>query len=372
MKAKLPSTGFRTALLYQGAPVPAVNGITKPMKPGGYADGSADIAFALRSVGESIITPVPNPDPTADLDWSFPDTLSGMRQAVSQGANVLWANTCFHSRHAIVTLKDELEARDVRIFGQSPLIAEKYDDKEWANRWLATQDGLRGYFPKALLYRKATSTTNTEAEVEDFPLPAVVKPIRGRGSHGVKRVSSQGEMRAAIEDLLKESDAVLIEQYLSGEEITITVMPPGTYSVVGAKSEHWALPVVTRFDRINGVAPWNGTVPVTANSRVVTRAEAASDPSYATIQRQCEIVAKLLKATAPIRVDCRRDVEGGAFFLFDVNLKPNAGGPGRPGRETQAALTTMAAEQIGWDWPEFAVNLLRTARPVQELLSDKD
>ncbi|OCF33950.1 hypothetical protein I317_07072 [Kwoniella heveanensis CBS 569] len=367
---KVNPTGYRTALLHQGAPVPAVKGISKPMKPGGYADGSADIAFALKRAGETIVTPVSNPEPTADLEWSFPDTVSGIREAIGQGANVLWANTVLHSKHAIVTLRDELAARDVRVFGPSPLSAEKYDDKEWTNRWLSTQEGLIGYFPKALLYGTSGSTSSLDAEVDDFPLPAVVKPIRGRGSHGVVRVSSKEEMRAAIEASLKESDAVLIEQYLSGEEITITVMPPGTFSVVGKKTEHWALPVITRFDQINGVAPWNGTVPVTANSRVVTSAEAASDLSYAAAQQRCEIVARLVQATAPIRIDCRRDVEGGAFFLFDVNLKPNAGGAGRPGRETQAALTTMSAAEIGWDWSEFAVNLLRTARPVKELLAE--
>ncbi|WVF70364.1 hypothetical protein IAT40_005154 [Kwoniella sp. CBS 6097] len=359
MKVKLPPTGFRTALLHQAAPVPAVNGITKAMKPGGYADGCADIAYALKSVGETVVTPVPSPDPKTDLDWSFPDTVKGVREAIGKGANVIWANTNLHSRHALVTLREELAARDVRIFGQNPLNVERFDDKEWTNRWLSTQEGLSACFPKALLYGKSG---DSEA-VDNFPLPAVVKPIRGRGSHGVVRVSSKEEMRTAIESSLKESYAVLIEQYLSGEEITITVMPPGTFS-----SEHWALPVVTRFNQINGVAPWNGTVPVTANSRVLTSAEAGSDASYATAQKKCEIVAKLLQAIAPIRVDCRRDVDGEAFFLFDVNLKPNAGGPGRPGRETQAALTTMSAEQIGWDWPEFAVNLLRTARPVQELL----
>ncbi|WVW79034.1 hypothetical protein I302_100997 [Kwoniella bestiolae CBS 10118] len=359
MQRTVPVTGLRTALLHQRAPVPAVNGVSKPMKPGGYADGCADIAYALRSAGETIITPVSQPDPVKDLDWSFPDTVSGVREAVERGANVLWANTNLHSLHAIVEIQDELIQKGIRLFGQNPLLVEKYDDKEWANRWLAKQKGLETSFPKSMLYR-----TGDQGEAGNFPLPAMAKPVRGRGSHGVTKVSTAEELMMALDKLLKESDAVLLEEYLDGEEITITVMPPGDYT-----KDYWALPVVYRFDQIDGVMPWNGTVPVTENSRVITPEESDADRAYSDTQAKCVLVAQLLEATAPIRIDCRRLSEGGPFVLFDVNVKPNAGGPGRPGRDGQAALTTMSAEAIGWDWPEFAVNLLRTAQPLAAVLS---
>nr|XP_018266021.1 uncharacterized protein I303_02399 [Kwoniella dejecticola CBS 10117]OBR88179.1 hypothetical protein I303_02399 [Kwoniella dejecticola CBS 10117] len=359
MKSYIPLTGFRTALLHQRAPVPTVNGVSKSMKPGGYADGCADIAYALQSVGETIVTPISQPDPTKDLDWSFPDTVEGILEAVKKGANVLWANTTLHSQHAIVQIQDELISKGVRLIGPNPLAAERYDDKEWANRWLAQQDGLRESFPKSMLYKKGD-----EEKVAQFPLPAMAKPVKGRGSHGVTKVATPDEIKGALEVLLKESDAVLIEEYLAGEEITITIMPPGNYT-----KAHWALPVVYRYDQIDGVLPWNGTVPVTDNSRVLTKEDHVADPAYTTAQAQCVRVAQLWEATAPIRIDCRRKVDGGPFILFDVNAKPNAGGPGRPGRDKQAALTTMSAEAIGWDWPEFAVNLLRTATPLDQVLS---
>ncbi|WVR04241.1 hypothetical protein IAU60_001241 [Kwoniella sp. DSM 27419] len=365
IKVKLPPSGLRTALLHQGAPVPAVNGVVKPMKPGGYADGCADIAFALQSRNETVITPERNPRPTRDLDWSFPDTVKGIRDAIDLGANVIWANTILHTKHAIVTLRDELEAKGIRVVGVKPSAMEKFDDKEWTNRWLASHEGLKGYFPRAELVHKAD-----DPALAGFPLPAVVKPVRGRGSHGVMRVTTVEELQQGVGTLLGESDAVLVEEYLSAEEITVTVMPSGTYSTVGGQSGHWALPVVTRFDQKDGVAPWNGTVPVINNSRVLTQAQHDADPAYAAVQDRCALVAKLCGATSAIRIDCRRKEAEGPFFLFDVNMKPNAGGPGRPGRDTQAALTTMSASEIGWDWPEFACNLLRTARPVQELLED--
>ena len=63
------------AILYQKSEVPVVDGIRKPMKPGGYRDGGADIGYCLNQNGNAdinIITPVANPDVKNDLDWVFP------------------------------------------------------------------------------------------------------------------------------------------------------------------------------------------------------------------------------------------------------------------------------------------------------------
>ncbi|OCF31438.1 hypothetical protein I317_07705 [Kwoniella heveanensis CBS 569] len=361
---QLGSTGFRTAILHQGGPVPAVGGVVKPFKPGGYTDSGADLAYNLRAAGEKVVTPVAEPIPTRDSDWSFPDTIAGVRSAVKEhGADVLWANTTLHAKHAIVELAGEL--RNVRMIGQSPLNTEKYEDKEWINRWLRGHSQLNSSFPKSILYGE----NDGQQVLEQFPLPAVAKPVRGRGSHGVTLVETVQELKEAANKLLKESNSILIEEYLEGEEITITVMPPGEYSIVGRKADYWSLPVVTRFNHQHGIAPYNGVVAVTANSRAVSAAEHASDKAYTTAQNKCEEVARLCHATAPIRVDCRRRSKlGGEIILFDVNMKPNATGPGRPGRDEQASLTTMAAEEIGWDYQALITNILRQAKLISEVL----
>ena len=56
----------------------------------------------------------------------------------------------------------------------------------------------------------------------------------------------------------------MAEPYLPGQEITISVFPDGT-----------SLPIAERFAQNNGVAPYNGDVPVTQNSRAVTEKTAA-------------------------------------------------------------------------------------------------
>lgn len=78
-----------------------------------------------------------------------------------------------------------------------------------------------------------------------------------------------------------------------------------------------------RFNHIDGVAPYNGTVAITVNSTVVELdyRNPRHEP-YRTIMRECEQVAQLIQTTAPIRIDVRRFREGAPFALFDINMKP--------------------------------------------------
>lgn len=146
----------------------------------------------------------------------------------------------------------------------------------------------------------------------------VAKPVRGRGSHGVKMCHSRETLTAHIQSLHAEgSSLVMVEEFLPGEEGTVAVMPPSSPGNDGYR----AMPFVARFNHHDGVAPYNGTVAVTANSRVVSAEEAARDPAYAQVAAECVRVAGILHPTAPIRIDVRRAADG-RFRLFDINLKP--------------------------------------------------
>ncbi|GAA5872650.1 hypothetical protein JCM8547_003719 [Rhodosporidiobolus lusitaniae] len=355
---------MKVAVLHQGAAPPPIGGVVKPMKPGGYQDSGADIAYVLRDAGISVATPSATPEPFNDAGWTFPDTKEGIRSAVESGATVLWANTTLYATHPLVELKEELARQVVKFVGQHPVETEKFEDKAWCNRWLASQEGLEEAFPNAWLVEK-----DNEKQLQEIELPAVVKPVRGRGSHGVSVVKTKEELAERAKSLFEEGDLILVESFCSGEEITVTVMPPGEYENIGHKPTHWALPLVTRFNHQAGIAPYNGVVAVSQNSRAVSQAEFDADENYQLASRQCERVAELMKAYAPIRVDARRVSETERQFkLFDVNSKPNATGPGRPGREQQASLTLIAAQELGWNYATLLKHMLRAAKPLSVLL----
>lgn len=340
------------AILYQAQPPPPKDGIVKPMKPGGYSDSGADIAYALKNEKISIVTPVDNPSIDKNLDWVFPDTPEGIEKALSLGANTLWLNTILYAGHPV----EKYIERGIGIVGQIPAKTDLYDDK-WITNELLRKNGLP--IPEALL----VDSNNLNNFTLGFPYPVVAKPIRGRGSEGVQLANNKEELAPILKDMFsadKYGTAVYVEEFLEGQEVTITVMPPGTYAFESGeqeKSYYWSLPAVKRFGHHNGVAPYNGTVAVVNNSQVLDDEELNSE-GIQNLYRQCEKAAELVGSKAAIRIDCRAD-KNGNYYLFDLNMKPNMTGASRPARKDQDCLSALAARKIGWDFTNLLVNMLR-------------
>jgi D-alanine-D-alanine ligase-like ATP-grasp enzyme len=411
---------LKVSVLFQAVQPPLIDGVRKPMKPGGYSDSGADIASTLRKRGIHVITPASNPSEEKVLDWVFPDTSQGILEAISKGANVLWTNTILFNDHPITKFADQ----GIQIVGQHWETTQKYDDK-WVTNEELRAAGLN-VVPSVLISAKKsftispTSSTNGSSlheqpsgEIElkngsdstrlaprvicwasvsreglsetGLVFPLVVKPVRGRGSQGVFKVDDFESLKTQISHLLAETEIVegqnisvygedfIVEQFMAGQEVTVTVMPPGDYQFgalegVQTKSSYWCLPIIKRFNHIDRIAPYNGTVAVTSNSSLLDERE-GRDKRFEVLCKDCEVAASLVQAKAPIRIDCRSSVlvgespheqSDGPFYLFDLNMKPNMTGPGRPGRETQDSLCAMAARgtTIRWDFGDFLLNML--------------
>lgn len=264
----------------------------------------------------SVITPKQPPNPIIDSDWCFPDTEDGILEAVTAGATHLWANTILFATHPLQESEKLTRfAKSVSVIGQPPRLVEAYDDKAFVYKIMKSHGGFT-------IARSATFTASDDLskllKEQNFDYPIVAKPVRGRGSYGVKLCKDEEMLRAHAKFLFDESPKIIVEEYLVGEEATVTIMPPAA----SKPGKYWALPIVTRFNHSDGVAPYNGTVAVTSNSRVVTAGKYSRDPAYERVAKECEELAGLIKATAPIRIDVRRFKEGSSFALFDINMKP--------------------------------------------------
>jgi D-alanine-D-alanine ligase-like ATP-grasp enzyme len=342
---------MKVAILYQHKPAPEIDGIIKPMKEGGYADSGADIAYSLKNDLVGVATPVTNPSPSNDLDWVFPDSQEGICRAISAGADTFWLNTVLYKNHPI----ESAIMKGYWVVGQDPRTVQTFDDKITANNLLHS-NGLP--VPRHKLIDKKNYRT-TEFRII---FPAVVKPVRGRGSQGVVLVNNETELLNTLDSIFESKnygDMVYVEEFLSGEELTVSVMPPGQYLVAGkeiTKKDFWALPPVKRINHSNGIAPYNGIVAVTQNSLVLTDKE-SDDTKVAYALHCCESAAKIVGAKSVIRIDCRAN-ENGDFFLFDLNMKPNMTGASRPNREDQDSLTAIAARKLGWSFGDFLTNML--------------
>ncbi|MDH3650759.1 MAG: ATP-grasp domain-containing protein [Saprospiraceae bacterium] len=254
----------KIAILYQAKLPPAKDGIQKPLKPGGYSDSGADIACALYENGLPVVSSVSNPATETDLDWVFPDSKEGIQSAFEKGARIFWLNTVLFDGHPI----EILFAEAIEIVGQLPKTVDTYDDK-WVTNKLLRENGLS--IPDSLLISKDDRTDYQS----DFFYPGVVKPVRGRGSQGVYLVKTRQELEIKLSHLFDGNEygtMVYFEQFLPGQEITVTVMPPGVYRFkdrIKRLDSYWSLPALKRFNHINDVAPYNGTEAVINNSIVL-------------------------------------------------------------------------------------------------------
>jgi len=340
----------KLAILYQSGSPPMNDGLQKPMKPGGYSDSGADIAYELFINGVSIVTPVDNPKLNNDLDWVFPDNRAGIQKALNMGAKIFWLNTVLYKDHPIGLFYD----KNIEIIGHHPRVVDAYDNKIVTNKLLKS-NGLS--IPEIVKITK-----DEPYDLSRFKFPVVLKPIRGRGSQGVCLEHNERALEEQIVSLFsseKFGNSLYIEAFLPGQEITVTVMPAGKYYVNGEiryKDKPWSLPAVKRFNHQNGIAPYSGVMAVINNSAVLDTTELHSK-KIIEVYRQCEKAAKLVQAKAPLRIDCRAD-ESGDYFLFDLNMKPNMTGPSRSHRQDQDSLTSLAARKIGWSYADLLKNML--------------
>lgn len=193
-----------------------------------------------------VVTPVSTPDPQKDADWCFGDSEAGIASALEKGVTHLWANTILFADHPLQTA-DSLTsvAEMLRVVGQPPKFVELFDDKAFVNNMLRARGGFT--------LPGAHDVHDGEGLVEvlraDLRYPVVAKPVRGRGSHGVKVCSSPEELNEHCHQLLGENASVIVEDYLAGQEVTVTVMPPLPAT---GQDEYWAMPVVERFNHAQG------------------------------------------------------------------------------------------------------------------------
>lgn len=356
------------AVLHQGHAPPPLSGGRKPLKRGGYTDSSADIAHALLELGVPVVCPTPEPVPEVDLGWSFPDTAAGISNALAAGASVLWANTVLYAAHPLV----DFLAQDLALIGHDPAKVELFDDKHYAKRTLAAAgcQVVEGVMVAKKADEGSVAINALSEEVlasRGVRFPAVLKPVRGRGSEGVSVVASIEELHHAARALFAQRSvingtdestfgkAALVENFLPGTEVTISVLPPGIYRTRGRaqRCDYWALPLLERTGHTEGVIPYTGTIPAVINSRAITEGNRALRRCV----ESCLRAAKTMEARALLRIDCRAD-EDGVYRIFDINLKPNLTGPDRPGREAQISLVAMAAREFGWTYAELVQNLL--------------
>jgi D-alanine-D-alanine ligase len=181
-----------------------------------------------------------------------------------------------------------------------------------------------------------------------FSFPVIIKPVHegsSKGIHGTSLAHSQEEMRAEISRLVTcYNQPVMVEEFISGDEVTVGVVGNGPDSVLGVmrilpkdEPEHFVYSLEVKRDYKN---------------RVAYECPARLSPEYlSNIQTSSLRVFESLGCRDFSRIDYRIASDGTPYFI-DINPLPGLG--------THSDLVIMAI-QLGYTHEALVNRILNTA-----------
>ncbi len=274
-----------------------------------------NVCAALEEAGHKVV-PL---DTTAD----FVPTLRSERPDVCYSA--------LHGKHGEDgTIQSLLEFLDIPFVGSPASVCQRAWNKDSMHSEMATYRAITGEAPIAswpqgiYLARDAFKNMGAATALDLVPerviggFPVCVKPAHGGSALGVHRVDSADELGDAVLDALSYDSAVVIEQWVEGVEIAV--------SVLGTGWDAYALPpveIVKKADMYDTDARMKpGMVEYVAPVRLESL---SNDPSTAEgIRAEIERAALEVYRAYNVKDLARIDLiwDGAQARVFEVNISP--------------------------------------------------
>lgn len=163
-------------------------------------------------------------------------------------------------------------------------------------------------------------------------LPVIVKPNDAGSSVGISRVESLHELKPAVSEALRYCNEVLLEEYIEGREITVTILDSTALPVVEIKPLNGWYDYTNKYTK--GKTEYLAPAPI-------TEAEKQLSQLYA------ERIFKALGCSGYARVDFR--LKAGVPYFLEVNTLPGM---------TPLSLTPMAARAAGISFGELLSRII--------------
>ena len=197
---------------------------------------------------------------------------------------------------------------------------------------------------KALVHRKDLLTPNWVSLANNDPLPSVgdmvfpvvIKPNDQGSTIGLTVVKDESELDDAIELARQFANVVLIEEFIVGKEITVTVIGDKAYPIVEIVPSHGLYDYECKYNQ--GMTEYFCPANI---DKDLTKA----------IQESALKIHKLLGCRHYSRADFRLDENGKAWFL-ELNTLPGM---------TETSLVPKAAKASGLSFPELIQTIINEA-----------
>ncbi len=170
-----------------------------------------------------------------------------------------------------------------------------------------------------------------------FDFPVVVKPPNQGSSIGVTIVNKEEEWQSALDLAFKYSDEILIEEFIDGKLLAI-----------GMKEET-PMPIV-HINPKSGFYDYEAKYTSGKTEYICPAKLSAEEEKYC--KELSTKVFKVLKGRGYPRVDAILD-DKGVPYILEMNTIPGM---------TPTSLLPMAAKEMGLDFDDLVIEILRTAQ----------
>ncbi len=168
------------------------------------------------------------------------------------------------------------------------------------------------------------------AVLQELKLPYFVKPNNGGSSIGMSRVNEASQLDAAILKAFKEDDQILIEEYISGIELTIGVYRKGndiiTLPITEIRSKKEFFDYEAKYT--TGMADEITPAPV-------------SESIAGLIRSQSEKLYRLFDCKGVVRIDFIYNLEEDKAYMLEINTVPGQSANSLVPQQVKAAGSTM-------------------------------
>jgi D-alanine-D-alanine ligase len=177
-----------------------------------------------------------------------------------------------------------------------------------------------------------------------MPAPFVMKPPREGSSVGVHIIRDRAEVAAALEDLKKYGDDVLVEKFVTGRELTVGILGTEALPVIHIRPRDG-------FYDMNNKYPWMGGG---GGSEYICPADISPVATQKT-QAAALRAHRALGVEVYSRVDVMLDEHDNPWVL-EVNTIPGM---------TETSLLPKAAAAAGVDYPTLCARIVQLSLAIQ-------
>ena len=236
---------------------------------------------------------------------------------------------CFNLIHGTFgedgQLQEILDAKGIPYTGARAASSRRAFDKSLAKQAFLTAEVPT---PKA----EVIDCTHGPA-LPSFPAPFVVKPPREGSSVGIEIVKNQAEAEAAIAKASQHSKDLLIEEFISGPELTVPVIDGIAYPVVHIIPPEGIYDMATKYPWLSGK---------TTGSQYICPADLDLETTMA-VQAAAVAAHKALGIEVYSRVDVMLGPDNRPYVL-EANTIPGM---------TETSLLPKSAAAAGLPFPEL-------------------